>query len=1054
MASARPVRSSRRVAASLSFASDPLANTDAERSFLEALLPEQRLKVANQTCPFCSRRYVYRNNFQKHLREGCDSTDADEEPKAPATPKTPLPPKDADSAKRKNSSATGVEKKTPKRRASLPKPPADIETRPKSATTVKIEDDISMERPTSPGDLCNGTDSTTSSLETAQSTAASEERERLASENSTTESTSSPPAATSTDEEGKWTAAAICQNEEVDSLKRPSSAAAACEILEKEAPSQEAHLTSDTTCESEGMDSVALPSSPVGALQDEEAPSQPMEGTTSNSLERPSRLAAATCEIDRMEEMDLVSSVAASRNEETDSLALPSSPVGARQDQMTPSQARQGTTSDPLKLPSLPTETCSETEETAAPSQAAGPPSSDVISQNGGTDSAVPPSSSVDACHDPHGTSQTMEGTTSGSAEPSSPTPAAFETQEVGAPLQAADLTSSNVTDTNGDSSTPPSSPVAARPDEQAPSQILEYPSPSAKTCKVVGMETSSLVAGPASSNTTSNNGEQGSSPVEARRNEQAPPEAMEGIVSDRPSLPAMDCGDERCETLPSMTSSAVGGTDYKNREPSQTATNDLLSADGGALNTRPLVNGAKLLADLRVVPYVNGVCGSKGDVVNGRIESCDSQTTADDVETVALHQANAKNHQPSREMDETRVSVCVKTDPISPETTKIIRIIHQVKKDEEKVELVCQSQEVTRRPVGETVDHVAEPLDVNPVLMETSKTVDRVVDQVNDVEEKVQSNCEDPAAGDCQPAKNPELKEVLTRNVVETVGQLPEFEETTHFNCNSQAEPRSSSRNAVDHMDVDTFSVEASKKVDQVAHQASNEEKNLKQVQTCQPTPKKPQDSAKQIRDDSTLEEIARSSHEEEAKNRQPFAEAADHVVQNRRLDAKSDLMDTVKLEGASVQPMKEDSIQKETRPPEAMDINPGSTETSKKPVGQVQSDFPVQPAAMDGAIPQVKKDPILEKVDEVAQHAVEDDKLSKTVEEAVEAVKPLQEGVDCLVQHVRVDPELKRVEDVVLDSVSLSSKEMKAPTLAPANMATMCSKIAANICHYPTQS
>lgn len=37
----------------------------------EALSPEQRVNVAEQTCPFCLKRYVYRSNFKKHLIEGC-----------------------------------------------------------------------------------------------------------------------------------------------------------------------------------------------------------------------------------------------------------------------------------------------------------------------------------------------------------------------------------------------------------------------------------------------------------------------------------------------------------------------------------------------------------------------------------------------------------------------------------------------------------------------------------------------------------------------------------------------------------------------------------------------------------------------------------------------------------------------------------------------------------------------------------------------------------------------------------------------------------------------
>lgn len=49
-----------------------------EASFLEALSPEQRIRVAEQRCPFCSKHYVYRSNFKKHLVEGCDTADTNE----------------------------------------------------------------------------------------------------------------------------------------------------------------------------------------------------------------------------------------------------------------------------------------------------------------------------------------------------------------------------------------------------------------------------------------------------------------------------------------------------------------------------------------------------------------------------------------------------------------------------------------------------------------------------------------------------------------------------------------------------------------------------------------------------------------------------------------------------------------------------------------------------------------------------------------------------------------------------------------------------------------
>ncbi len=71
-ASGRPVRSSRKASITL------VMEDQVEASFLEALSPEQRVRVSEQKCPFCSKHYVYRSNFKKHLLEGCDTADTDE----------------------------------------------------------------------------------------------------------------------------------------------------------------------------------------------------------------------------------------------------------------------------------------------------------------------------------------------------------------------------------------------------------------------------------------------------------------------------------------------------------------------------------------------------------------------------------------------------------------------------------------------------------------------------------------------------------------------------------------------------------------------------------------------------------------------------------------------------------------------------------------------------------------------------------------------------------------------------------------------------------------
>ena len=69
---ARPVRSSRK-------SSNLNMEDQVEASFLEALSPEQRVRVSEQKCPFCNKHYVYRSNFKKHLVEGCDTVDVEDE---------------------------------------------------------------------------------------------------------------------------------------------------------------------------------------------------------------------------------------------------------------------------------------------------------------------------------------------------------------------------------------------------------------------------------------------------------------------------------------------------------------------------------------------------------------------------------------------------------------------------------------------------------------------------------------------------------------------------------------------------------------------------------------------------------------------------------------------------------------------------------------------------------------------------------------------------------------------------------------------------------------
>ena len=151
-ASTRPVRSSRRT---FSLSGDSLVNGDIEKSFLEALLPEQRIKIAEQTCPFCSKHYVYRNNFKKHLLEGCDTPDAEEstpsktvteEAKTPqirSSEKKPQPTVDQSNELKKKSNLVFATKSSPKVKKmpmSLPKIESNGQRAGTKASHVARED--------------------------------------------------------------------------------------------------------------------------------------------------------------------------------------------------------------------------------------------------------------------------------------------------------------------------------------------------------------------------------------------------------------------------------------------------------------------------------------------------------------------------------------------------------------------------------------------------------------------------------------------------------------------------------------------------------------------------------------------------------------------------------------------------------------------------------------------------------------------------------------------------------------------------------------------------
>ena len=81
---------------------------DVDSTFLEALSPVQQIKVSEQKCPFCSKKYVYKSNFKKHLLEGCDAVDIVDET---VNTKSPLvPPKNI----KKKASTSAAPPKTSK----------------------------------------------------------------------------------------------------------------------------------------------------------------------------------------------------------------------------------------------------------------------------------------------------------------------------------------------------------------------------------------------------------------------------------------------------------------------------------------------------------------------------------------------------------------------------------------------------------------------------------------------------------------------------------------------------------------------------------------------------------------------------------------------------------------------------------------------------------------------------------------------------------------------------------------------------------------------------
>lgn len=122
----RPLRSSRKSSTAV------VMEDQIEASFLEALSPDQRVRVAEQKCPFCSKHYVYRSNFKKHLIEGCDTADVDE----PSDTSVPLKTTKENGKVEKASVSTNnisKEKKRPKEETILKK----VKKVPEKKTSVK-----------------------------------------------------------------------------------------------------------------------------------------------------------------------------------------------------------------------------------------------------------------------------------------------------------------------------------------------------------------------------------------------------------------------------------------------------------------------------------------------------------------------------------------------------------------------------------------------------------------------------------------------------------------------------------------------------------------------------------------------------------------------------------------------------------------------------------------------------------------------------------------------------------------------------------------------------
>ena len=151
--SGRPFRTSRNVAMSLMKGS---LVDDVDSTFLEALSPEQQIKVSEQKCPFCSKKYVYKSNFKKHLLEGCDTVDVVDEA---VSVKSPLvPPKNA---KRKTSTNAATPKtskikrvaKSPSKEKKVAPVPLSENSDVKDITTDIIADVTDMTDVTATNDI-------------------------------------------------------------------------------------------------------------------------------------------------------------------------------------------------------------------------------------------------------------------------------------------------------------------------------------------------------------------------------------------------------------------------------------------------------------------------------------------------------------------------------------------------------------------------------------------------------------------------------------------------------------------------------------------------------------------------------------------------------------------------------------------------------------------------------------------------------------------------------------------------------------------------------------